>query len=265
MPQTGSRKSDRLLEDEPRARDAIAQALDGAGLGVAGATASAEAALRAAAAAGPAGPPPAALVTDTDPAPDDGMDGLALAAEARRRWPGLGVVYFTSRPSKLHGHVLRGRDRFLPKPVMPAAVVRAVRGLMGAASRPGALRMDSRHDRPRSILGAAALALGAALASMPVGGAHAQPGPAQPRQGPSPLPPALPERIEPEPRQRRGGPGTPGGMADGTTAAPRGGVVRPPQGVDPGMQAPVSVPDPGTTRVIPSPGTPGGDPRVQPR
>jgi two-component system, OmpR family, response regulator len=122
-----------LLEDEPRARDAIAQALDGAGLGVAGATASAEAALRAAAAADPAGPPPAALVTDTDLAPG-GMDGLALAAEARRRWPGLGVVYVTGRPSKLHVHVLRGRDRFLPKPVMPGAVVRAVRGLVGAAS-----------------------------------------------------------------------------------------------------------------------------------
>jgi two-component system, OmpR family, response regulator len=121
-----------LVEDEPRKRDAIAQALDRAGLGVAGAAASAGAAL-CAAAADPAGPPPAALVTDTDLAPG-GMDGLALAEEARRRWPGLGVVYVTGRPSKLHGHVLRGRDRFLPKPVMPGAVVRAVRGLVGAAS-----------------------------------------------------------------------------------------------------------------------------------
>ena len=113
------------------------------------------------------------------------------------------------------------------------------------------------------MLGAAALALGAALASMPVSGGLAQPGPAQPRQGPSPLPPAPPERIEPEPRQQRGGPGVPSGMTDGAPA--RGGVVVPPLGVDPGMQAPVPVPDPGTTRVIPPPGTPGGDPRVQPR
>ena len=66
-----------LVEDEPRARDAIAEALDGAGLGVAGA-ATAEAALRVAE-ADLAGPPPAVLVTDTDLAPD-GMDGLALAA-----------------------------------------------------------------------------------------------------------------------------------------------------------------------------------------
>ena len=52
-------------------------------------------------------------------------------------------------------------------------------------------------------------------------------------------------------------------MTDGAPA--RGGVVRPPPGVDPGVQAPVPVPDPGTTRVIPPPGTRGGDPRVQPR
>jgi hypothetical protein len=122
--------------------------------------------------------------------------------------------------------------------------------------------MDGRHDRPRSVLGATALVLGAALASMPVSSGLAQPGPAQPRQGPLPLPPAPPERIEPEPRQRSG-PGAPGGATNGEAA--RGGVVRPPRDVDPGMQAPVPVPDPGTTRVIPPPGTPGGDPRVQPR
>jgi CheY-like chemotaxis protein len=104
----------------------------GAGLGVAGA-ATAEAALRVAE-ADLAGPPPAVLVTDTDLAPD-GMDGLALAAEARRRWPGLGVVFVTGRPSRLDGQVLRARDRFLPKPVRRAALVRAVRGLVGASSR----------------------------------------------------------------------------------------------------------------------------------
>jgi CheY-like chemotaxis protein len=122
-----------LVEEEPLARDAIAEALDGAGLGVAGA-ASAEAALRAVE-ADPAGPPPAVLVTDTDLAPD-GMDGLALAAEARRRWPGLGVAYVTGRPSGLDGQVLRARDRFLPKPVRRVALLWAVRGLVGACCRP---------------------------------------------------------------------------------------------------------------------------------
>ena len=121
-----------LVEDEARPRDAIAHALDEAGLGVAGA-ANAEAALSAADA--DPGPPPAVLVTDTGLAPD-GMDGLALAEEARRRWPGLGVVYVTGRPSGLDGHVLRARDRFLPGPVTPVALVRAVRGLVDACSRP---------------------------------------------------------------------------------------------------------------------------------
>lgn len=122
-----------LVGDEARARDAMAEALDGAGLGVVAGAASAGAALRAVE-ADPAGPPPAVLVTDTDLAPDGGMDGLALAEEARRRWPGLGVVFVTGRPSRPDGHVLRGRDRFLPKPVWRAALVRAVRGLVGASS-----------------------------------------------------------------------------------------------------------------------------------
>ena len=121
-----------LVEDEARTRDAIAHALDGAGLGVADA-ASAEAALRAADAE-PAGPPPTVLVTHSGPAPD-GIGGLALAEEARRRWPGLGVVYVTGRPSGLDGQVLRARDRFLPGPVTPVALVRAVRGLVSASSR----------------------------------------------------------------------------------------------------------------------------------
>ncbi len=43
------------------------------------------------------------------------------------------------------------------------------------------------------------------------------------------------------------------------------GVIRPPGGVDPGMQVPP--PDPGSQRtpVIPPPGTPGGDRSVEPK
>ena len=43
------------------------------------------------------------------------------------------------------------------------------------------------------------------------------------------------------------------------------GVIRPPGGVDPGM--PVAPPEPGSQRtpVIPPPGTPGGDPTIEPR
>jgi hypothetical protein len=44
-----------------------------------------------------------------------------------------------------------------------------------------------------------------------------------------------------------------------------GGVIRPPAGVDPGIAAPVPDPHPGTTPVIPPPGTPGGSQSLQPK
>ncbi len=41
------------------------------------------------------------------------------------------------------------------------------------------------------------------------------------------------------------------------------GVICPPAGVDPGMRQPP--PDGGTIRVIPPPGSPGGNPAIQPK
>lgn len=82
----------------------------------------------------------------------------------------------------------------------------------------------------------------AALALLP-GGALAQP-----------VPPR--EAVPPRPETQVPAPPRP---------TPPTGVIRPPAGVDPGIQAPVPAPAPGTTPVIPPPGTPGGDPRVQPR
>jgi hypothetical protein len=43
------------------------------------------------------------------------------------------------------------------------------------------------------------------------------------------------------------------------------GVITPPAGIDPKIEAPAPEPNPGTTRVIPPPGSPGGDPNVQPK
>jgi hypothetical protein len=43
------------------------------------------------------------------------------------------------------------------------------------------------------------------------------------------------------------------------------GVVTPPANIDPGIHAPAPEPNPQTTPVIPPPGTPGGDPNVQPK
>ncbi len=45
--------------------------------------------------------------------------------------------------------------------------------------------------------------------------------------------------------------------------AETGGVIRPREDVAPNIA--ISPPDPGTTRVIPPPGTPGGNPSIQPR
>lgn len=43
------------------------------------------------------------------------------------------------------------------------------------------------------------------------------------------------------------------------------GVIRPPVTGTPDMTVPAPVPDPGTTPVIPPPGSPGGNPNVQPK
>jgi DNA-binding response OmpR family regulator len=83
-------------------------------------------------------PPPAVLVAGIDASGRDGVDGLAVAEAARCRRPTIGVVYVTRRPSRLDGRALGARDRFLPRPVAPGALVRAVHALAGMAHPPGA-------------------------------------------------------------------------------------------------------------------------------
>jgi hypothetical protein len=43
------------------------------------------------------------------------------------------------------------------------------------------------------------------------------------------------------------------------------GVIKPRENVDPDITTPAPVPNPGTTPVIPPPGSPGGNPSVQPK
>lgn len=61
------------------------------------------------------------------------LDGVALAEEARRRHPGLPVVYVTGRPDVMEriGRLGPG-DAFLRKPYAPSEVISAVRGLLDA-------------------------------------------------------------------------------------------------------------------------------------
>ena len=121
-----------LVEDESLVREMLAECLADAGLRVAEAP-NAEAALEAVGAAGEAGLPPRVLVTDVDLG--RGMDGLALAAEARRRWPDLGVVVMTGRPANLDGRGPDPREVRLGKPFGPSRLAEAVHGLMGRPRR----------------------------------------------------------------------------------------------------------------------------------
>ncbi len=121
-----------LVEDEPLIREMLAEDMIDAGLEVAEAP-SAEAALGAGSAAGAARPPPRILVTDVNLG--GGMDGLALATEARRRWPGVGVVVMTGNPPNLAGRASDPREVCLHKPFGPSRLTTAVHELMGRSRR----------------------------------------------------------------------------------------------------------------------------------
>ena len=118
-----------LVDDETLVRETLAEDLADAGLDVTNAP-DAEAALGAAsAAAGEAGGPPRVLVTDVNLG--RGMDGLALAAEVRRRWPEVGVVVMTGKSANLNGRRPDPREVCLLKPFGPPQLAAAVHELMG--------------------------------------------------------------------------------------------------------------------------------------
>jgi DNA-binding response OmpR family regulator len=122
-----------LVDDETLVRETLAEDLAEAGLDVTDAP-DAEAALGAAsAAAGEAGGPPRVLVTDVNLG--HGMDGLALAAEVRRRWPEVGVVVMTGKSANLNGRRPDPREVCLLKPFGPPRLAAAVRDLMGRCRR----------------------------------------------------------------------------------------------------------------------------------
>ena len=72
--------------------------------------------------------------------------------------------------------------------------------------------------------------------------------------------------VKPNARGPNASEGTTVGQANealGDKLARSNGVLCPPSGVDPQMRAPT--PDTGNTPVIPPPGSPGGNPNVQPK
>ena len=113
-----------VVEDEPLVRESAVAVLREAGFSAAG-VASAEEALALAERADDR--PPAVVVADLRLGP--GMDGLCLGVEARRRWPGVGVVYATGHPECFDGRLLGPRERYVVKPFAPAALPGALRRL----------------------------------------------------------------------------------------------------------------------------------------
>jgi hypothetical protein len=108
----------------------------------------------------------------------------------------------------------------------------------------------------RMMGAAAAIVVSVGLAS----GALAQSTPVQPQPSAPNMPApqtTVPEKIDPKAT------GATGTLSDKLERS--GGVITPPAGVDPGISAPAPVPNPGTTPVIPPPGSPGGNQSIQPK
>jgi hypothetical protein len=89
--------------------------------------------------------------------------------------------------------------------------------------------------------------------------------PIRPPQAPN-MPPTdqvIPEKIEPKEPSSTGAVGPDSTLSEKLEATD--GVIRPPSDISPDMRVPAPVPNPGTTPVIPPPGSPGGNQGVVPR
>ncbi len=117
-----------VVDDEALVRAIVTEGLEEDGLAVAEAP-SAEHAL----ALAEAGGAPEVVVTDVNLGA--GMDGLGLAAEIHRRWPGAGVVIMTGNPGYVGSRTFEENERFLEKPFGPSRLVTAVRELMRRSER----------------------------------------------------------------------------------------------------------------------------------
>ena len=120
-----------LVEDETAVRELLNDDLTDAGLRVVAAS-NAEAGLEAIA---NDNQPPSVLVTDVNLVL--GIDGVALAIEAQRRWPALAVVVMTGDERNLALMPDAMRASCLLKPFSPFKLANAVNTLMG---RPTCLR-----------------------------------------------------------------------------------------------------------------------------
>jgi len=92
-----------------------------------------------------------------------------------------------------------------------------------------------------------------------------QPSPGDPKRT-IPEKMAPPEKGIPERNDQKGGTAAPSNGEAGKGLGPsKDGVIRPPTNMDREIYVPAPVPDPGTTKVIPPPGTPGNPSPIQPK
>ena len=73
---------------------------------------------------------PQIIISDVNLGP--GMDGFALAALARRRWPAVPVLMMSGRAANFAGRHRRTNERFLVKPFSLDTFLRNVTDLVGA-------------------------------------------------------------------------------------------------------------------------------------
>jgi len=110
---------------------------------------------------------------------------------------------------------------------------------------------------------AVTLALAVTLATLALGAGHA----AAQTQGTQPNIPKSDIEGQPDPLQDSRSTGAVGqskqNLSDKLEST--GGVIRPQGDVAPDMTVSPPVPEPGTTPVIPPPGSPGGDPNIVPK
>jgi CheY-like chemotaxis protein len=116
-----------LVEDDPSIRMSVCETLTEAGLDVIAASSAAEAL-----AFPEAMEAPAVLITDAQLGP--GMDGLALAAVARCRWPQIRTILI-SGDDESPLHTFGSIDKFLAKPFREVDLLQAIGPQRGAGLR----------------------------------------------------------------------------------------------------------------------------------
>lgn len=138
-----------VVEDEPIVRFSLCDALEDAGIGVEQAD-GADCALKLLLSSFTGERDPCrVLVTDVNLGV--GLDGIALADEARRKVPGLPVLYITGNPERVveGGRSLQPGECVLGKPFRTTELVAAVRWLVSStAARAEAAREDHLPSEP---------------------------------------------------------------------------------------------------------------------